>query len=70
MDFTHILIDSTDVVGHLLTQITYEKDTGGTTVYDSDTGWENDIDRYISFYSKPSGDLLTFLQANATPIVE
>ena len=70
VDFTHILIDSTDVVGHLLTQITYEKDTGGTTVYDSDTGWENDIDRYISFYSKPSGDLLTFLQANATPIVE
>lgn len=44
-----------------------EDGTEATVVYDFyDEAWENEAYRTITFLESPSGDLLTFLQANAT----
>lgn len=40
---------------------------GSTDVYYSTTGWANNGYRTITFSEPPTGDLLTWLQANATP---
>ena len=37
-----------------------------TYVYNVDNGWVDQAYRTITFFESPSGDLLTFLQANAT----
>lgn len=44
-----------------------EDGSGQTVVYDFyDETWKNQAYRTIAFLESPSGDLLTFLQANAT----
>lgn len=48
----------------------FDSDFGAKDIaYDEVDGWNNDA-KVIIFDEDPSGDLLTFLQANATPIVE
>ena len=38
-----------------------------TKVWDSDNGWEDSGYRTVTFDEEPTGGLLAFLQANATP---
>ena len=46
--------------------LNYGTSTGGTTVYDTNTLWTDEAYRTITFTNPPTGDLLTWLQANGT----
>jgi len=48
------------------TYVRYVSDSGDVTVY-STNGWKQESYRTITFEEEPTGDLLTWLQANATP---
>lgn len=39
-----------------------------TTVWTRSRGWANEFYRTVEFEKEPTGELLTFLQANATPL--
>ena len=61
--------------GQTYSEITYGPDIANITclvkydntqVYLTDTGWSNEAYRTITFETAPTGDLLTWLQANAT----
>jgi len=39
-----------------------------TAVWSKAIGWNNEKFRTVTFDEEPTGDLLTFLQANATPL--
>ena len=64
-NFSHILIANETGVWRIQ-GITYGVDVGsGTLVYGSMNGWSNTTYRTIAFATAPTGDLLTWLQANA-----
>lgn len=65
-NFTHILIANETGVWRVQ-GITYGVDVGsGTLVYGSINGWSNIAYRTLTFATPPTGDLLTWLQANGT----
>lgn len=56
------------VIEPLNHRVSYIKINRDQIVYTKKNGWVNEVYRTIAFSELPTGDLLTFLQANATPL--
>lgn len=47
--------------------LTEEGGTGSQNVYENPYGWKSEAFRTVTFEEEPTGDLLTWLEANAVP---
>lgn len=56
------------VINFLNHAVSYVAKNRVQNVYTRKNGWVNEDYRTVTFDEEPTGDLLTFLQANATPL--
>lgn len=53
---------------YVISELKYMERSLGITVWDGSRGWVNEFYQTVEFEKEPTGELLTFLQANATPL--
>ena len=53
---------------YVISELEYMRRPVKTTVWDRGRGWTSSFYRTVEFEKEPTGKLLTFLQANATPL--
>lgn len=53
---------------YLTSKLMYMSHPFNTTVWDRSRGWMNEFYRTVEFEKEPTGQLLIFLQQNATPL--